>query len=173
MKNVELKRKVSLKRKGGDDSQPEKSKWWLWLLLLVVVAVVVVLGVKKCSSNGDENTGIEPAIVTEQPATTQTEEIQGMDTEGITIEIDERTVSEETVTPATVEEVPPPTETERVSASVSKPAITLPQGTLDEKAKQVIRGNFGSGVERKQALGNEYDAIQQRVNEMYREGKVK
>lgn len=54
----------------------------------------------------------------------------------------------------------------------STSAPTLPQGSLEEKAKRVIRGDFGNGSERKEALGSEYNVIQSKVNEMYRKGEV-
>lgn len=37
---------------------------------------------------------------------------------------------------------------------------------VDEIAKQVIKGNFGNGKQRKELLGSNYDAVQKRVNEM-------
>lgn len=46
-------------------------------------------------------------------------------------------------------------------------------GTLEQKAKEVIRGNYGNGIERKQKLGSQYDEIQGKVNEMYKNGFVK
>jgi len=42
----------------------------------------------------------------------------------------------------------------------------LMSGTIEEKALQVIRGDFGIGVERRNALGEEYSSIQAKVNEM-------
>ena len=50
---------------------------------------------------------------------------------------------------------------------------TIPSGTLEEKAKDVIRGNYGNGEVRKQKLGDQYAEIQGKVNEMYRNGLVK
>ena len=43
----------------------------------------------------------------------------------------------------------------------------------EEKAKEVIRGNYGNGEVRKQKLGDQYSEIQSKVNEMYRNGLVK
>ena len=54
---------------------------------------------------------------------------------------------------------------------VAQPA-TL-SGSLEEKAKEVIRGNYGNGEVRKQKLGEQYSEIQSKVNEMYRNGQVK
>lgn len=39
-------------------------------------------------------------------------------------------------------------------------------GTIDELARRVIDGEFGSGDARKNALGDKYDAVQARVNEI-------
>jgi hypothetical protein len=39
-------------------------------------------------------------------------------------------------------------------------------GTIDELARRVIAGEFGSGDARKNALGDKYDAVQNRVNEI-------
>lgn len=43
----------------------------------------------------------------------------------------------------------------------------VPNGSIEEKARQVIRGDFGNGLDRKNALGSEYNAIQSKVNEIY------
>ncbi|MFN5209686.1 MAG: hypothetical protein ACK5D8_09365 [Bacteroidota bacterium] len=54
------------------------------------------------------------------------------------------------------------------SSSASVSTSITPVGSIDEKAKQVIRGDFGNGIARKQALGEEYALIQAKVNELYR-----
>lgn len=45
----------------------------------------------------------------------------------------------------------------------STPSVS---GTIDELARRVIAGQFGSGDARKNALGDKYDAVQARVNEI-------
>ena len=45
----------------------------------------------------------------------------------------------------------------------STPSVS---GTIDELARRVIAGEFGSGDTRKKALGDKYDAVQKRVNEI-------
>lgn len=60
---------------------------------------------------------------------------------------------------------------ENSNSTVSKPA-TLANGTLEEKAKQVIRGDFGNGMDRKNALGEDYREIQDKVNELYKNGGI-
>jgi hypothetical protein len=56
--------------------------------------------------------------------------------------------------------------------AVSSSEVTL-SGTIEEKAKQVIRGDFGNGQVRKDKLGASYAEIQSKVNEMYRNGLVR
>lgn len=177
MEKVELKRKVSLKRKEGLVSAPpsKKSIRWLWLLILVVIVILVVFSIKNCSSDGNESK-VEETTTTEQQ--TFKKETQSANKESSTIAPEESTVSNETASSSGVEKpITPKTDSKPASVpiakntSTSQPVATSKpslQGSLDDKAKQVIRGNFGNGTERKLNLGNEYAAIQQRVNEMYR-----
>ncbi len=48
--------------------------------------------------------------------------------------------------------------------------LYLPRFLLEEKAKLVIKGVFGNGQESKLKLGDEYTAIQKKVNEIYATG---
>ena len=64
-----------------------------------------------------------------------------------------------------------PANTAQPSTPAVQPATLT--GTLEEKAKDVIRGNYGNGEVRKQKLGDQYVEIQGKVNEMYRNGLVK
>lgn len=56
--------------------------------------------------------------------------------------------------------------------SSSESYINLPTGSIEEQAHKVIRGDYGNGLERKQKLGDKYTVIQNKVNEMYRNGLV-
>ena len=64
------------------------------------------------------------------------------------------------------------TSVKNTSSVAQSKDISVPVGTLEEKAKLVIRGDFGNGEERKVKLGSEYSAIQGKVNEMYAKGLV-
>lgn len=44
--------------------------------------------------------------------------------------------------------------------------------TIEAKAWLVIRGDFGNGKERKMKLGSDYSVIQNKVNELYKNGLV-
>lgn len=54
------------------------------------------------------------------------------------------------------------------ATSTSAPSAVTPLGSIDEKVNQVLRGDFGNGVERRRALSDEYEIIQAKVNEFYR-----
>lgn len=54
------------------------------------------------------------------------------------------------------------------ATSTSAPSAITPVGSIDEKVNQVLRGDFGNGLERKRALGDEYAIIQAKVNEFYK-----
>jgi len=190
MDEVGLKRKVTLKRKGeGESSQqpkPPQSKWWIWVLSLAIIVVAVVFFVTKLTSKGGD-TEVKYAISTvEQPVTTTAEEQPAGETatpvsESATAPDPSSQPSTEaapapsgetpTDAPPTPSGQPAPVPSNQPAASATS-ASAPPQGTVEEKALQVIRGDFGNGVERKQLLGNEYPAIQQRVNQMYRDGTV-
>lgn len=48
----------------------------------------------------------------------------------------------------------------------SNSKIDLSENDIEKLAKEVIRGNFGNGQERKDLLGGNYEEIQKRVNEL-------
>jgi hypothetical protein len=55
--------------------------------------------------------------------------------------------------------------------NVASNTTTQVQGSVEETARKVINGEFGNGSNRKRLLGNDYAAIQAKVNELYRLGK--
>lgn len=57
--------------------------------------------------------------------------------------------------------------TSQASRIASTSSSSQLQGTIEEKARQVISGAFGNGADRKKSLGDEYAAIQAKVNELY------
>ena len=64
-------------------------------------------------------------------------------------------------------------QTKDVASETTQKKEAIPVGSsIEEKAKLIIRGDFGNGEERKMKLGSEYSAIQNKVNEMYAKGLV-
>ena len=63
---------------------------------------------------------------------------------------------------------PAATQTIKPTSATSAPV----SGDVEENARRVIRGAFGNGQERRDKLGSSYSEIQNKVNEMYRQGLV-
>ena len=76
-------------------------------------------------------------------------------------------LNEEQTSPATNE-----VSSREAKSSISNTEKLLSFSSLEQKAKEVIRGNYGNGIERKQKLGEQYTEIQGKVNEMYKNGLV-
>ena len=75
--------------------------------------------------------------------------------------------------PNATKETSQPTQSPSIKTNTNTAQSYIPNGTLEEIAKQVIRGDFGNGMDRKKALGSEYDVIQSKVNEIYLNNKVR
>ena len=75
------------------------------------------------------------------------------------------TVEEQTIVQEPVEA---PVEEQATPAVEEQAAVTAPVGTIEEKANQVMSGDFGNGANRKRALGKDYAKIQAKINEIYR-----
>lgn len=161
---VKLKRKVTLRTKVADTPEPDKSNIYKWLLLggVVIAAIVVFLFLKPDSSENSVSDGIQNEI--------------HVSTAELTNEKVENVIENNTENQSNI------LLTEK-SNDITKTAITVVETTdnasnistnyIEQKAISVIRGNYGNGEERKTKLGREYQIIQDKVNEMYRNGLVR
>lgn len=197
MENVNLKRKVTLKRKGDAlDQAPEgkKPNKFIWLAVIGLVVIGGVFGLKQLNQENPVAGGAEEFVVTEDINTntdtaepelvTTNEEETNSTADNTTSDQNEVANTAETKSTTSVESAvtSKPTSTEddlgaKEDGSKKEPSnkgnqssAVADQGSLEEKVKQVIRGDFGNGKDRMQALGAEYAAIQAKVNEMYRNG---
>lgn len=59
------------------------------------------------------------------------------------------------------------------TSSTTEPTAAEPANSVQETAKDVIRGTYGNGVTRRHKLGSRYEEVQKRVNEMYRQGLIR
>lgn len=197
---VELKKKVTLKTKVAETvttnitpEAPKKKpsnigKILGVVILLIVVAIVAFLFLKpedgeKASLVAYNETVVQqnevsPKQETEQP----TSEAASNENEEETVTEDNNSNKEKTEeknNSSTVEENSPvpqqPTSqpvTKKESTDIKSTDINLPLSTVEEKARLVIRGDFGNGEVRKHKLGSEYFVIQKTVNEMYANGLI-
>lgn len=198
-KKVTLKTKVAetATSKQQESQQPNPSnggngkKIGLMVVLAIIAVVAFFLLRPEKSGNGSsvssqitsesvaQNTDKSQIQETEQPILESTQDeastllVEDNESDNKTSEDNNNkseTVSKQEKKPQTITETKTPTK-EATSKEAQK-GKTIPVGTIEEKAKLVIRGDFGNGEERKMKLGSEYSAIQNKVNEMYAKGLV-
>lgn len=199
---VELKKKVTLKTKVAETAaqnqqatqQPNpssngKGKKLGVLIMLVAIAVVAFFLLKP--DNPGNNVSVSAPATSETVAQNaddaQKQEAKQPISESTPTEESTPVVEEEKSNteangnkPATVSEqeekaqstTETRTQAKELTSKTTQKEETIPVGSIEEKAKLVIRGNFGNGEERRMKLGSEFSAIQNRVNEMYAKGLV-
>ena len=184
--DVRLKHKVQLRRKVDDSkladkssiensttrptSDAPKSRKMIWLIIGVIV--LCFLGYFIFSK--PDNDGQKPVVVEDKTEvenisvpsdTTNSKEGVG-ETESEVVENSNNNVDEST---AMVESVKP-TETTTIDNAKTSVRTTNVSNDVEAEAMKVIRGDYGIGQERKNKLGDKYQTIQNRVNELKREG---
>lgn len=188
--DVRLKHKVQLRRKVDDSkladkssiensttrptSDAPKSRKMIWLIIGVIV--LCFLGYFIFSKS--DNDGQKPVVVEDKTEvenisvpsdTTNSKEAvkEGVgETESEVVENSNNNVDEST---AMVESVKP-TETTTIDNAKTSVRTTNVSNDVEAEAMKVIRGDYGIGQERKNKLGDKYQTIQNRVNELKREG---
>lgn len=197
---VQLKKKVTLKTKRADsdvkqDIQPKntalqepvnktgggnKRNLWAFLGIVVWAAILFFVFVGK-----DNETSVQTNVA-QNPVTAKSDSIKPAKTEETAEKVDSTNVEK---TDNTLKEEPTKATAEMPSLeSNSKQSSKLDvvkeekktqtssaipvNDSLEQKAIAVIRGTYGNGLERKQKLGDKYTVIQNKVNEMYRDGLV-
>ena len=155
--------------KPKDKSFGQKYKAWIlgFSALLILVAVVLC-----CIFCGKDEQKEEKTI--EQEHTVQVTEksenqIADTETESVKTQTTEETQEEENgepeATPDPVAEVPKSEVKQEVAA---QPANV--SDNVEQEAINVIRGNYGNVPERREKLGSKYQEIQNRVNQLKKEG---
>lgn len=149
---------------GGDAGTNSKSrKIWLWFALVVVAALLAYLlwptandvaedqAVENVMQPEDETTDSVTDEATATPdADAQSEGAAGIESEPTSTEL-----------PATTSEAAPKTNSSNNATALDN---------IEAEALKVIQGDYGVGQERKNKLGTQYQAVQNRVNELKREG---
>ena len=183
--------------KNNVSEKSPKRPWWPWALAAVVVCGgLVFLLTRGNDSSGDEVAQanvplVEDSATQDNPATTTQDSVMA-DTETQTEE-QPSVQDDDSKAESTQETTDKPNTQQQNQGSVNKPspkpqsnkptvndkptvsnnvASATVNGTVEEEAWSTIRGNYGNGAARKEALGSRYNEIQAKVNEFYREGKV-
>lgn len=186
--DVRLKHKVQLRRKVDDSisvdkshienpalhSTPEtpKSKKTIWIIIgAVVLCIIGYFIFSKPDNDGqkpvvaEDNTEMKNISVPSDTTNSKEAVKESVeDTESRVVgnsNVNESTTSAEGVKPAEA--------TTMVKANTSIRATNV-SNDVEAEAIKVIRGDYGIGQERKDKLGDKYQTIQNRVNELKREG---
>lgn len=187
--DVKLKHKVQLRKKVEEPQpvapEPEltpvqapepvttKSNKWIWWVVGLIVLCIIGYFI---FSKSDE----EQPVQTETEVVEEVAAIDGVDEaanqpEGVQDEVNAEETPDAIQTEQSAEE--PKTEDQAPVSNVT-PAQTQSNAIesasvsndVEAEAMKVIRGDYGIGQERKDKLGAKYQPIQNRVNELKREG---
>lgn len=169
---VKLRRKVQLRKKQEDtpalSSSSKKSKGFLWVIFGVICVAAFVVSQKVSD---------DPAQSTEDQ-TVELEQTEDVSTQDVSI--DEPIPAVESASAETAQATAPQIQQDeqnpeaRNQKSTSKVATQSPissdRDDIEREALNVIRGMYGDGKIRKEKLGSRYQDIQNRVNQLKKEG---
>lgn len=156
------------------EPEEKKNNKWLWIILVIIVIILLIWWLFPGTSTESEPVAEEETI---EEVTTPTEDPKEV-SEDVEIPAGEDAIEENTNnvgspnpsgsvvnTPETI-----PVAQQSANIVVSSNAPSVVSNDVEAEALKVIRGEYGIGQERKNKLGNQYEAIQRRVNELKREG---
>lgn len=153
-----------------EPQKPEKNnKWWIiGGVLALVVVIAAVIGFKSCKT--------EEASQQDEQLIPASEVIDTVAVDEALVPESPDTLWEETA--LRVENEPAVTSSEVVAdkkpkanvAATPAPQTSLVSSDIDAEAMKVIRGDYGNNPERQSLLGSKYQPIQDRVNELKRQG---
>lgn len=169
-------------RQSGSESQ-NGGKKWLWVVIaVIVVALLAFFLLRGCGKVDDavvqpatpdpaESESVQPQpapeAVSPDAATAQSDAAQEQQPESATSQPDEGPAAEPAAEPAEPAVTAEPAQP-APAAKPSAPARSF-DGDVEAMALRVIRGDFGNNPDRRQKLGDDYQSIQNRVNELMRQ----
>ncbi len=181
-KDIKLKHKVQLRKKaegpinGGDESNPPKSKNWIWwIVAIVILCLIGFLVLSKSDKKAEQEPVVEivEKVTNEEPveaipsdSVTEAMAVENSTADEATVSADESSVDSDTSEQG-LSTVPP--ESANIATTISSTDSNI-SNDVEVEAMKVIRGDYGIGQERKDRLGAKYQTIQNRVNELKREG---
>ena len=158
---VQLKRKVQLKKKVDIPESHGPSKKTIVGITIASLLAVGAIGYGVLGNGGDEAKPDNPpvAMVSDTIAATQK-----ADSTEVKTDVEESPVIKEPKQEIDSKPIQPTQDVQEPSAPVEE---------VKAAAISVIRGNYGNNPERRRKLGDRYQEIQSKVNEMYRNGEVR
>lgn len=147
---------------------------WLWIILVILVIIILIwvlfLGKTSDSQPKEEKESIEEVSV---PSTQENDSLTiGSESpkDEATDDINSEAPTKQATPAGNSDGNNPVSSQTTYSASPDKSSSIAPND-VESEALKVVRGDYGNGAERKNKLGDRYNAIQKRVNELKREGR--
>lgn len=158
------------------EPKEEKNNKWPWIILVIIVIILLIWwllpGKSTESETAVEEETIEEVSTPAENAEKMSDEAEipaGEDAVEENANNDESSNSSEPVE-NTLETTTAPSAPQTTNNVATNNASSVVSNDVEAEALKVIRGEYGIGQERKNKLGNQYEAIQRRVNELKREG---
>jgi len=177
---------------GGNENPPttetpKGKKWFLWLIIIAIIMIGGYLWYSQNGKSGSEPIAADSTQVekTDSAKTASTDSVvsttSGSDNNGSkgsngnSASTSQKNQEKNEVgeqkgyTPTSSNETAVPSSDEKPSINAESETSTT---SVEETARDVIKGIYGNGNVRKDRLGSRYQTVQDRVNEMYRQGLV-
>lgn len=174
---VKLKKKVTLRQKVQEEPEthpgytPSGNRKVLLGLLALLVIGILCWAVFSRSGDTEKASEAQPAI-----AQAAADSVAASDSSAVGTPSDSTAApaedAESKVAEADDAAAAKPSQSAMQEDAVAEETPVNQEGDIQQKANDVIRGVYGNGQVRKNKLGHEYRAIQDKVNEMYRKGLV-
>ncbi len=188
--DVKLRHKVQLRKKAEEPKQatPERPaaprpadkrfKAWIWICCGIILCGIIGYSLFTClrsAPDAEKRTAAEAVESAEIPVAAESADTAASEAPASEKEPEETTPND---IESTVTEQSPAADPQAVQTPES-PAVTSSgrhrdtidvSNDIEAEAMKVIRGDYGVGQERKDKLGSKYQPIQDRVNELKREG---
>ena len=160
-------------RQSGSEPQNGGGKNWLWVVIAIIVVALLAFFLLRGCGKGDE--------ATEQPAAPQpAESVQAQPSpepaapepaDAVQEQQPDAAPAQPDVAPAAEPEAPAEPAKPAQPAPAAQPSASARSSVddIEAMALRVIRGDFGNNPDRRQKLGDDYQVIQNRVNELMRQ----
>ena len=156
--------------KKGKVSNPWYKNWKILTPSALVLAVASVIGISQFNSSGGNGQTHQKIFIFTIDSVTKKTPIITPDSLTVTEEIGD-SINEEAEKDIS-KTVNKTGKIESANTNISKTSDSH-FDNVEEEALSVIRGNYGNNPERRRLLKERYQEIQNKVNEMYRNGQVK
>ena len=158
------------------EPEEKKNNKWFLIILSIIIIILLIWWLLPGKSNESKPVVEEETIEEVAPVVENAEEVSeeaAIPVEGDAVE--DKVESDESNTPSEPLANTPKTDPVHTAPQATKDTApnsvpTVVSNDVEAEALKVIRGDYGIGEERKSKLGNQYDAIQKRVNELKKEG---